>query len=380
MILKNCRYAILNLEDTFIMENIDIRILEGRIAEIGKDIVREQGEPLIDCSKMVAVPGMVDAHTHLFTYNYRGMFLDCDRLKLWNMLLENPVPSFNMEVLEKFLVKNGLTALLTLDPNPENLRLKKKSLPIIFKGRYLVKSFREKGFSKEKFIHVDSLRTFTPEEFSEIIRENSGSLVSIHIANTRNEVFQFKRKYGDFQVSYLEKINGLKENAVLVGVEWITSREIELIKASNAKVILTPQCSLLHSPGGFPPVKEFIKEKITFALGSCSLTCSSGFLFDELRELLRFVRSSYWDFKTSVRELFKTVLHGSSEILGISSESLSIGRNAYVTLFKAASPNYRLTNSEKVLENLVMFSEPEDVMYIITPASEFMLLKEEIGE
>jgi len=362
MILKKCRYAILNTEEKFVEENVDIRVVNGRIVDVGKNISVEKDEPIIDCSKLIAVPGVIDSHTHIFTYSLRGKFLNTNWDFFWNNVFKHKV-ELEKNAIESFIVRNGSSTIITYDP-PEYAMYKLKTLSIV-NGRY-VRDEEQKRFN-ERFVHVDSLRNISPEFFAEVVRVNKESIVSVHISNTRNYVFSFKKKYGDFPVSYVEKIGGLRENVVLVGLEWVTSREIDLISETNAKVILTPQCSLLYSPGGFPPVKEFIDKQIPVTVGSCSLTCSSGYFFDELRELIRFIRSSYWDFKTTVKEVFKTAVYGASEILKLKCHRIEYGYSSCITLFRVTSPNYIVTSQENVLENIVMFSQPEDVIYVLTP-------------
>jgi len=362
MILKKCRYAILNTEEKFVEENVDIRIVNGRIVDVGEELSAEENEPLIDCSKLVAIPGIVDPHTHIFTYSLRGKLLDIDWDLFWDEVFKHKV-LLETSIIRSFIIRNGCSVIITYDP-PE-FTIHELKIPLLISGRYIRDEERRRF--NEQFVHVDSLRRISPEFFTEIVKANRESTVSVHISNTRNYVFSFKKKYGDFPVSYIEKLGGLRENVVLVGLEWVTSREIDLIREAKAKVILTPQCSLMCSPGGFPPVKEFIEKRIPVAIGSCSLTCSSGYFFDELRELIRFIRSSYWDFKTTVKEVFKAVAYGASEILKLKCHRIEYGFNTCITLFRASSPNYVITSPENVLENIVMFSQPEDIVYALTP-------------
>ena len=43
----------------------DLRIREGRIAEIGAELSPEAGETVIDCTDCWIAPGLVDIHVHL---------------------------------------------------------------------------------------------------------------------------------------------------------------------------------------------------------------------------------------------------------------------------------------------------------------------------
>ncbi len=362
MILKNCKYAILNTEERFVEENVDIKISNGKIVEVGRGLLPEKDEPLIDCSKLIAVPGIIDVHAHIFTYNLRGKFLNDNWDSFWNNVFKTKL-DFDIDSVSSFIIRNGYSTIITFDPSEFNMR--KLKLPFIISGRYI--RDEKRTYFSERFLHVDSLRSISPEFFAEVVRKNKASTVSTHISNTRNYVFSFKKRFGDFPVSYIEKLGGLRENTVLVGLEWVTNKEINLIREAKAKVVITPQCSLLLSPGGFPPIREFIENNVPLALGSCSLTCSSGYFFDELRELIRFIRSSYWDFKTTVKEAFKAVVYGAYEVSKIKCYRIESEFDTCITLLKASSPNYIASSKENALENIVMFSQPEDVIYVLTP-------------
>jgi dihydroorotase len=44
---------------------LDLRLADGRVAEIGPDLAARDGEDVLDCAGKTIVPGLIDAHVHL---------------------------------------------------------------------------------------------------------------------------------------------------------------------------------------------------------------------------------------------------------------------------------------------------------------------------
>lgn len=67
MILRNCRYIATFCEDGKELENADILIDGGVIAHIGNALKPPDSDiDVIDCSNLLIMPGMVNAHHHLY--------------------------------------------------------------------------------------------------------------------------------------------------------------------------------------------------------------------------------------------------------------------------------------------------------------------------
>ncbi|GAK49212.1 putative chlorohydrolase/aminohydrolase [Candidatus Moduliflexus flocculans] len=55
------------------IEQADLRVAEGKIIEKGAELPRRDGDIEVDCSGKLMLPGMVCAHTHLYSALARGM-------------------------------------------------------------------------------------------------------------------------------------------------------------------------------------------------------------------------------------------------------------------------------------------------------------------
>lgn len=89
-ILKNAMILTLNEKDE-ILNNTDILIENDTIKQIGKNIIPEGNEKVIDCSDMLLTPGFVNAHLHSDENMFKGLY-DNMPLELW-MLYSYPPTS-----------------------------------------------------------------------------------------------------------------------------------------------------------------------------------------------------------------------------------------------------------------------------------------------
>lgn len=80
MLLQNCRFVVTQHDDRTIREDVDIRIDGGVIQEIGTGLSNDGRS--IDCSDMLVMPGLVNAHTHVPMNVMRGIS-DDKPLQTW---------------------------------------------------------------------------------------------------------------------------------------------------------------------------------------------------------------------------------------------------------------------------------------------------------
>jgi putative selenium metabolism protein SsnA len=67
------RGALLATLDPLALETSDLRIADGRIAERGRGLQPLSGEEVVDLAGALVLPGLVNAHTHLYSALARGM-------------------------------------------------------------------------------------------------------------------------------------------------------------------------------------------------------------------------------------------------------------------------------------------------------------------
>ncbi len=73
ILLKNISTAVTFNNQNDILSNTDILIEENQISSIGKNITAPIGTEIIDCTNLIALPGFVNTHHHLYQTLFRGI-------------------------------------------------------------------------------------------------------------------------------------------------------------------------------------------------------------------------------------------------------------------------------------------------------------------
>ncbi|CAG7839610.1 8-oxoguanine deaminase [Clostridium haemolyticum] len=73
LLLKNLSKVVTFNDKNEILNNVDILIKNNEIVSIGKNISVGEKEEIIDCSNLIALPGFVNTHHHLFQTLFRGI-------------------------------------------------------------------------------------------------------------------------------------------------------------------------------------------------------------------------------------------------------------------------------------------------------------------
>ena len=91
--------------------------------------------------------------------------------------------------------------------------------------------------------------------------------VSIHVAETRGEIEYLERKTGKRDVDYLETLGLLRPNLLAVHCNWVSEREIRMLKINDVKVSHNPVCNMWGATG-LAPIPQMIMAGITVGLGT----------------------------------------------------------------------------------------------------------------
>lgn len=384
MILKKCRFIITQDDRRTILENKDLKINEetGILEEIGVNLTKESSEKIIDCSTYAVMPGFVNPHIHLFTFQLREDIINSWN-ELWDKARELEKNMFKLRMswndALSLITTLGFTTIAPTEICYGMFRENVNTFIEIIGGPFI---FRKPDRTVGKIVHVSSILNIGPELFKELVDDafKRNTMVSIHISNTRNEVFEFKRRYGKFPIEYLDSIGALRENVILVGLEWVTSWELRKIANSTCKVVLIPSCSMLYALGGLPPIIEFIREKITLGLGTCSLTCNSPFMFHEAKALLYYIRTSYWSFKLTAQQVLDIMTLGNTRILNVKGGTISEGEPANLAIINLKHGNLTPASIKNIIQNIILYSEPYNIEFTVVKGKLYSPRKNILGK
>lgn len=288
-----------------LLKNIDILIEGNRISDVGRDL-RPNDDEVIDARNMLAVPGLVNSHTHLAMTLLRGYADDMElipwlRDKIWPLearlrpsdiragvrlgcleLIRFGVTCYNdmyyfmdetAEATREMGIRGVLSGVL-FDMRPELLRdvepfIKKWSGDDLIKpavGPHAVYTCSEETLLRAKEI-----------------AERYDVMIHIHLSETRDEVDTFVNQRHMTPVEFLENIGFLSERVVAAHCVWLTPRDMRILAEERVNVAHCP-VSNLKLASGIAPVASLIEQGVNVCLGTDGASSNNNLdIFEEMK-------------------------------------------------------------------------------------------------
>lgn len=278
---------------------------------------------IIDASGCAVLPGLVNAHVHLFQTLLRGSAPDRDLLR-W--LFEVAFPLYeHMQPGDVYLgtlqgiveaVRGGSTAVI----DNFTVRVDPEGYDAVFRAAEEagVRYTMARGFSE--IAYPESLRETAGTVFEEMQRLHAGwhgrhdgrlrlafnpnvpwavtdetmlranelaleweIKFHLHTAESEAEVVQFMEVRGARHVEWLERLGILGPHFTLAHSVWVSKEEIALIALRGATTTYNPVCNM-YVASGVAPVVEMVAAGIPVALGTDGQTCNNG---QEILDILK---------------------------------------------------------------------------------------------
>ena len=328
--------------DGELIQNGRVLVDNENILEVGDKrevkLERRNEVETLDCSEKLVIPGMVNAHTHLYSTLARGLVMpgySPENLsevltglwwKLDRRLNEETVrTSALIGAIE--LLKNGVTTVFDHHSSPNHI---KGSLQLIeeevvekvgLRGSLCYEvtdrngkngasqgmrenldwlsavSNRDDDLTSGQFgLHASfTLSSETLEEVASYL-EDLETGIHIHLAEGREDQEDSLNNYGDRVVARLDRHGLLNEKAVLAHGIHLSEPEKELLAERNPFLVHNPR-SNMNNGAGVPDVNGMMDRGISVGLGNDGLGFS---MIDEFRTAL----------------LLQKIHHGSPSIMG----------------------------------------------------------------
>jgi 5-methylthioadenosine/S-adenosylhomocysteine deaminase len=308
MIIRNTLVIPMTPEKQFFRGNVQVR--DGLIAEVlqGESLWAEAGEQVIDGSDFVLMPGLVNAHTHLYQVLMRAVWEDLPLLP-W---LERIYGAAKVLRPEHFFagtllgcveaIRSGVTTVCEhnfLNPHPEcaleTVRaLQDSGLRSVFArtimdtGEIVPECVKEP--SEQAFRHIEEiidknkandLLTFmtgpntpplntTPTLLKEIRRfaDDRSVGISAHVAESRSVVEFTQEKHGKpGVVTFLKDFGIPGPRSIFAHCVHLSHEEISVLGQTQTSVSHNPISNMMLGDG-VAPVVEMLKQGINVALGT----------------------------------------------------------------------------------------------------------------
>lgn len=288
-----------------------IFIEHDKIAALGAGLapsnLRRQADTLIDATLMAVMPGMVNAHTHLFQIFLRGLADDKPLLE-WLKSAIWPVASALSEEdayvagLVGFLenIRSGATAVVDhqyVHTDPRNsdgiCRAAEETGVRLLLARGWADHNYHPTFMESPAVIVAEMRRLLDTwqgaangririEFGPLIpwgcsdqtmhetfrlAQEWGLGTHIHVAETQAEVDMVMQSHGLRHIEWLNQLEALGPTTHLVHSVWLSEREIDLIAEKKAIVVHCP-VSNMYLASGIAPITKLKEKGVTIALAS----------------------------------------------------------------------------------------------------------------
>ncbi len=301
-------------------------IRDGAIAVDGDRIVavdkretlrgRYRGKRVVDGSRHVITPGLVNSHIHFYHQMHRGMAPDNFDGNEWSNFVHAkvaPILTVEDEVWASYIVllellKTGSTTYLaagSYNPGPVLEAIPRVGLRG-FEGRRTFdhvhlghqamaeptdKCVQENAAVMEKYaagfanglvrpcVNIVGLGRCTDTLIvkSKELADKYGAILNMHQCAFPEEVESIKKRTGRTPIKHLEHLGALGPNVVLVHMLHVTDEEIEILARTGTHVIHNPGTALkivygLTKAGKFP---EMLKAGVNVALGTDAGDCAN---------------------------------------------------------------------------------------------------------
>jgi len=366
-----------------------------KITEIGTSL-RGNADEVIDGTGKIALPGLINTHTHLSMVLLRG-YADDMRLQDWlqkkiwplearltpeacyqgallgsaEMILSGTTTFmdmyFNMQDVARAVNQTGLRAFLSY------------GIIDLFDS---AKAKAEQHRSQEFFQYIQSLGnariqfalgphapyTCSPETlvWAKEFAERNHIIDHIHIAETRKEQADFQKQKGARVIEYLNKLGALSNRMLAAHCVWLTKSEITTMAKEGVSVAHCPVSNMKLASGGVAPLPEMFEAGIAVGLGTDGAASNNSLdMFETMKTCALIHKAHRWD--ATVLNAQKTLdlatIEGARSI-GIQDEvgSIEAGKKADIILLNTDLPNLNPIHGEStVVSNLVYSASPANV-------------------
>jgi len=385
------------------IDHCSILIDDNRIRSVTKSsIQKRKGDYVIDGSRMIAIPGLVNGHVHCDITLARGLgdgltLFEQDntswvsRKKWYRSELNTEARHYSRVLQYVEAVKGGTTFIC--------------DVPFWWYGDDLTAPFREVGIAgavvldyrtdfltgelvekKEYFKTARGLRDagHTPiveapsEEGFEgelLLRlmawaQELDTFLHLHLAETTWRMDSIRERFNSTPVRYLRDLGFLNDRVIGSHGVYLDKSDRDILRTSGASIVNCPAAEMKIADG-IAPVSELIREGIPVALGTDgALWNDSSDLFSEMKFLMLLQRVLKGADTLSAHDCLHAATLGGAQVFGLENELGSIveGKRASLVLIDLNRPHltplHRLDEGN-VLQLITSSARASDVDTVI---------------
>jgi len=360
-----------------ILEEPLIGIRDGRITLIESqkktNLNRYCAKEKLYAADCLIMPGLINTHTHLPMVCFRGM---ADDLPLAEWLQEHIWPAEAKYVKREMVYAGSMLAMAEMIMSGTttfcdayffessvaeaaiasgmrgivcqgfiDLPQKNESSNITAVAKRFIEKWQTKNLLLTPALACHAPYTCSPDTLScvkEVAREANVPF-TIHVSETKEEVFILKERYGKPPVAHLRDIGILDPKTVAVHCNWIDDEEIDIFRSFDVKVSHNPESSLKLA-AGIAPIPKLMKSGLVIGLGTDGTASNNNLdLFGEMDFAAKIHKVSEMDPTVmDAKTVLKMATIDAARVLGLEEQtgSIEIGKCADIILVNMTDPHW----------------------------------------
>lgn len=307
ILLKSVEY----LANEGIVKKADIAIEGSKIFQIGSIKPEWQPDKVIDCTYKLAIPGLVNTHTHAAMTLFRSyaddmQLMDWLQTKIWpaeaNLTADDVYWGTQLAIAE--MIKSGTTTFADMYFfMPEVAKAVEDTgiRAVLSRGMAGVapnaqQALQESEEFYQQFNHSAEGRitvmlgphapyTCPPDYLDKVVSlaQKLGSEIHIHLSETIGEVEECKAKYGKSPIALMDELGVLDCGVLAAHCVHVSEADISIMKDKNVRVAHNPG-SNMKLASGVAPVSEMLKAGLCVGLGTDGAASNNNLdMLEEIR-------------------------------------------------------------------------------------------------
>ena len=384
----------------------DILVEQGRIKSVGRLDRWKDGKkkpPVLDCTGLIVLPGLVQAHVHLCQTLFRGLADDLaleawlsDRI--WPLEAAHTERSIYWSAMlgAAELLLGGTTAILDMESVRhtaaafealESIGIRATAGKCLMDAPSSPASLREAtdqalnesadlcarwhGAAEGRLRYCFAPR-FAPSCTGPLLRavsdlaEQAGAVIHTHAAETPLELELVKRATGNDEIAYLDSVGISGPRAAVAHCVWVNKDNIARLARQATSVVHCPS-SNLKLGSGIAPIPEMLEAGCHVAIGADGAPCNNRLdAFEEMRLAALIQKPRRGPDALPATQVLDLATLGGARALGLESEigSVEAGKAADLIVIDLAAPHAQPEDADLV-SRIVYSARAADVRHVI---------------
>ena len=386
----------------------DVLVADGRITKVGRSDGRTAGRSrpaIVDCTGLIILPGLVQAHIHLCQTLFRGLADDLSleawlAQRIWPLEAAHTEASVHASAMlgAAELLLGGTTAILDMEtvrhtgaafealesigiratagkclmdaPPPANPpALRESTDQAITESADLCARWHGAAGGRLRYCFAPR---FAPSCTGPLLRavsdlaEQSGATIHTHAAETPLELDTVKRETGHDEIAYLDSVGISGPRAALAHCVWVDRDAIAALARQQTNVVHCPS-SNLKLGSGIAPIPEMLAAGCRVAIGADGAPCNNRLdAFAEMRLAALIQKPRLGPDALPAAQALELATLGGARALGLESEigSLEVGKCADLIAIDLGGPHAQPDDADLV-SRIVYSARAADVRHVI---------------